>query len=604
MKRNTSTILTATCVLGATFSLPTAMAADYLPPQEYKVMFELDKIPLDRDMVNTLSWSLSNLVRPNLDQRRKTHDLNAQILSLSLRLNPENDDAKAHQKAFIAKRPVKAANEEDVQKSTKIVQRMINHLAADSSNRQSGKLMNFLKDVLVQVDPNNPRVRGHKVNAARWDGIITKRGSLPKPPITPPVTPPVDPGIDDTPDKPDQPDTADTGDKGEPDKPDSGDTQPVEKKATWSSIPESIKANLVLMIKVDDKDSPHRNVHDVNVSFDISEKVESKLHFNFEPRPDGDINKKVKESLNKRLVDKYGSFPNLSSVLEVAQMLTEECLGQSMAALMLDLSASLEGIEMRKDIAIAGDLWTANELGRSSNFWRELIAFRTGLSDTRLLCPLSTREDFKHLVILEEPEFFAKNEVIAVKNIDDALRYAAKETSDEKLQQASAIFKDIQKRIGTRSVGSFSVDKRIRAKLEQILELNPNHISAEMILLRGDNSRSTKLSSKHLSYELNHLVGSFKWVSEKKAHELNAEHMKDFSDDVKDKMKKLKRYISSKDADIQKSMDAIASELNNIGRAREKDSSYHKRAAANAHRRLKDEYQKLRKTLDMHIGKK
>jgi len=72
---------------------------------------------------------------------------------------------------------------------------------------------------------------------------------------------------------------------------------------------------------------------------------------------------------------------------------------------------------------------------------------------------------------LEEADFFVRNEVVLVKNVDEAMKYFG-EISELDLKFAHQEFVKVRDLIGTRSVGSFSVDKSVIQSLKKVLEFN------------------------------------------------------------------------------------------------------------------------------------
>ena len=197
----------------------------------------------------------------------------------------------------------------------------------------------------------------------------------------------------------------------------------------------------------------------------------------------------------------------------------------------------------------------------------------------------------KQVVAMEEAEFFIRNEVVLVKNVDDVTRYFG-DISDQNLKFAHEEFVKLRDLVGSRSIGSFSVDKKFVASLEKIITLNPHHISAKMILLRGDPKRSSKIDPYFVAEEFRGLIHSYKWIYDKNSKELLSSDMADIADKIDEQLDSVMRYIDSSEVEMTKALEEMSDELNNLARAlKKKDSDYHVRSARVAHDRFKEHYE-------------
>ncbi len=144
----------------------------YVAPQAIKIMFHVDKLPIDQGMRKQLSTNLTILAKRAHNGSAVEHRLTAQLLMLAMRLDRENSSAVELNKN-LSKGGALAVS--DVQAKVKALQRLrrsIDLLSKTDRLSEARILEAYLKDVLIALDKNSPLAATHEENKNRWDGIV------------------------------------------------------------------------------------------------------------------------------------------------------------------------------------------------------------------------------------------------------------------------------------------------------------------------------------------------------------------------------------------------------------------------------------------------
>jgi len=130
-----------------------------------------------------------------------------------------------------------------------------------------------------------------------------------------------------------------------------------------------------------------------------------------------------------------------------------------------------------------------------------LTALRKSTHGGRLIISEDSIPLANQLLVFGEPEFFTRWEIISAKHISEAM-IAATEQSSPRHTQASALFDSIRQLSLRKNTTQLAVDYDIRNKLDNILKLEPRHVSAASLVLQGSGRRPMHLSEQALALEL------------------------------------------------------------------------------------------------------
>ena len=106
----------------------------------------------------------------------------------------------------------------------------------------------------------------------------------------------------------------------------------------------------------------------------------------------------------------------------------------------------------------------------------------------------SSDESLRDALVLGEIDLFIEPQIVTVQNMDDLLSVAIAENRSKKLLDAMALFAEIEQLDNL--VGNLG-NSFVREKLQEVLELWPTHLSAQMLLLAGDADKRPALLSRN-----------------------------------------------------------------------------------------------------------
>jgi len=163
----------------ALFPLLAGAEARFLRPNENQALLRRDLLPLETDIIRALSQHLATLAAVPLSTENAAHNRAlAQLLALSLQLNPVNQQArrllKQHQRGIEPPHFTK----EQSNKSQEKVQEIARWLLSPSSGLTGRQLAQLIIDPLRALHPELPVCQKIKPEgeAERWQNVV--------PPIT------------------------------------------------------------------------------------------------------------------------------------------------------------------------------------------------------------------------------------------------------------------------------------------------------------------------------------------------------------------------------------------------------------------------------------
>ena len=133
-------------------------------------------------------------------------------------------------------------------------------------------------------------------------------------------------------------------------------------------------------------------------------------------------------------------------------------------------------------------------------------------------------------------------------------------------------------------MGPFAANKIVRAKLEEILAKNPNHLSAKMILLRGNVSRSKKLDSYFIADELSVLLNKTSYLNERPTDEIYGRSVGRLAKTIETTVEELEPFLDANDRELTAYLTDIIDDLETIARAKAKqrEQQYEERRESKA----------------------
>lgn len=554
----------------------TYAADDYVAPRPVKVMFHVDKLPYDQGMRRQLSMSLTTLAKRQHDGSAQEHRLTAQLLMLAMRLDRKNDSAVELNKRLSRGKDSREIDEESKRKAMRSLRWAIGKLSNISTSSDARILEAYLKDVHTALE-NNASIAITDEEKTRWEGIVPVlvmksvsdradpiahgsdgRPKLPRPP-RPPITDP-------------------------------GDEDKKPEFTQWSNHTSTITTPLIFFKIEDERTIRNEQLATMKTKISPRIKMESILSLELVPWADVEMIEEFTDKINPVMKELFGKYESVKVEITTSGRLSDRNRSRILLPLSLQLKASAEKIEIRNRICVLGNL-SGDSITRGSDFYQLLKYFRNSeIKNYRILVPSNAEADLRQLIALEEEDFFVRNEVIQVSNIDEAVDMLGK-SKNSSINLASVEFAKIQEMIGDKSVGPFAVNSGVKSKLEEIVAKNPNHLSAKMILLRGNPSRGRKLDSFFVADELSVVLGRTSYLNKRTADRLSAGHLYEMAQAIEEKIEELSPLLDNKDRELPVHLVEIKDYLETLARAaarRHKDEREEKRVSKILIRTLED----------------
>jgi chorismate mutase len=553
MKHNLFTILFSIAGIGMINA-----ETRYEPPHPVKIMFHVDKLPIDKGMRQNISRNLTLLAKREHDGKAEEHRLTAQLLMLAMRLDSKNTPAIELNNQLSNGGELPKSDEQTRANALLVLRRASEQLSKTHRQSEARILEAYLQDVLVALDKSDPLAVRHEEHIKRWEGIVPnvdKQSVIAMPDI-------IRENRDSPDDKDDMLDQPDSGTENEPE-----DVGKSQEYASWKMHNSSVKIPLIFFTMIDEHVEYSEKLADMNVQIFPRVKLDSNLMLELKPWADEEQIEEFKNNINPMMKSQFEKYESVKVEITTDERLSHRSLNRMLFPLCLQLKASQKNIQIKPGLFTLGDL-SGDKITRNNDFWHLLKYLRKEKGrGQRLFIPVEAGADLKQLVALEEEDFFVRNEVLLVSNIDEAVDLLG-ESKNPDINLAAAEFAKIQEMIGEKSIGPFAVNSKIRAQLEGILAKNPNHFSAKMILLRGNVSRAKKIDSYFVADELSVLLNNVSYLNEREENDLSEHHMDEMAKEINKVVKELDPLIDSKDRKLPTYLTEVATSLETIARAK------------------------------------
>ncbi len=559
----------------------TSEAATYPRPEISSIMFHVDKLPLDQDRMKKVTRDLITLASKNANGNQKQLNNSAKFLAIAIRLDSKNKDVQRLNMSFSKGENIAEPDNARYQRALADTNHLIRILSKAEKFTEAQIFADYLKDAVTRVAGSDPAFKDHQINKQRWQNVVPEIVVKPERQLSPKTT--------------------ETEPKKTEPKPNIIEEQPVadlnlkpqqDLAVKWNFLTSTIATPVILSEKINDHTHHYWDIAGFDLTWKALDEINSSIRVTMIPEYKEWKVRKLESRLQDILASHWKDFPSAEVTVRLPATYSSKSGDLGVLPIVTQLYASLKNTSVPAGVQMIGSVKSNGEIYGGNFFWSQLKELRSEESfENTLFCPLSAEKGFKQLIALEEAQFFVKNEVISVNTIDDVTKYFG-DVSDPNLKSASEKFVKIRNMIGSRSVGAFSVNKELRAVLEEIVTLNPNHISAKMILLRGDPKRSLTLDSYFVAEEFKSLMNSLKWINERQYEMFGSSDLSKRADEIDEQLKSVARYIDSDDIVIATALEDMADELNILTKSLKKSrSSYQSRSGRVAHDRFKKHFE-------------
>ncbi|GAA5131985.1 hypothetical protein JIN84_07510 [Luteolibacter yonseiensis] len=520
--------------------LSTALSAgEFSPPAEGPVAFRRDRMPLDVETMADVAEKLATLADGLDPQTARERRGAAQMLALSLALDPGNSAARGLIEDFTAGKHKRDADDGKMEKSRASLWQVIGWLDTPEAGPQGQSLAACLKDVLVISDPKDPR--GESLREAgergKWAGWI--------PPLAKYET--VVAAAGDTPVEP----------------------VPAEVRLEKATV------KTMLFSAVNTGRMPQTVPFVASVSM-TSERTDNDAPFFVHvgsqagAMPTGD--------LIKLLEKQHGKLPagiRVTIGVEGSQILppAKNTPAINAAAAVL-ASAAVTGNE--PDATIIGTLDEAGNFLVPPDLWSQLRSLGKG-SGGRLILPAGAADTLPSLLAMEQPQFFFDYEVLLAVNFKDVLELSVK-NPEGPLASATNKFRELREKSTTLPVGQYVGNPFVRRRLLETAQEVPNHYSARMLALQGSGNRPVFLPRKLLIHELRRAIEPMEWITKRTSPGYTDEEIPRIAptyETCRSAVDGLFRYTEKSDRDLLTLVQELVAKLRPLDRATTKARDYY-----------------------------
>lgn len=539
----------------------------YVPPQQTRLMFHIDKLPIDKDRCNFISEQLTILVKREHDGSVRQHRLSAKTLMLAMRLNSGNLDAQRVNKELVSGVKPPASDQVENAKAALRIQQVIKGLMSTEVDSEGQVLATYLKDVMVGYVPDNPLYEGYKLDDDRWQGI------LPEPPKAEVAIKPLEPGLPHGEGPQDEKNLATEPGVENPETTDTPEIKEIGDSIThWNKHTSSLTQPLLITYKEGEYDKERTELVPLSVTVKPEKSANSNLSLEIDPPMEDYKLEEFKNVLSTMMRNHFKKYDDVHLKIYTEPKLHSNSRKDLALPICLQLMASANDVTIRKGTIVIGTLQGKN-IKRGYGFWKKFkYVLPESTKPGRLIVATEAELEVSQLIALEKEAFFLKHEVLTAANVQEATDMLGDSAVTE-IKEASDDFAKIQKLIGTKSIGPFSVDKKMRQRLEAILVKNPNHLSAKMILLRGDPARNKRLERFFIAREASASLSRVSWMSGKDSLGANVDSMEAGMEAIDEFNKKYRRLIDTEDRDLGRYLSEIYETLEDLVRMKKKNES-------------------------------
>ena len=549
-------------ILAMTISV--SRAAEYIEPDHTTELFQLEKIHLPQHRMQQLGKSLAIIALRKHDSSPIQQQATARLLLLAMQLDPQNKRPQEINQALAAGKNPPASADHLITKCAADIQNLQSLLSKPQARAEANQLARYLKDACKTLRPDTSK---HQ-DSANWKGVLPALSAYKTPIKNIPQAPP-------KPNKASPP----------PPKP----TQAKKSAPRFHLIGQSIylpisieKKNEDLEALLADDQDPEKG-EEQEASETVKAMTLASMILKLNPcQPEeatkpfislsySDVPMLELDPLIKQLIKgRHSILPHFKGVINFPD--GNHRSGNQLALagpLALMLEASLANSPLRDDLCLLADINAKGDVIEPDNFWELLTALRQVSHGGRLIVSAESAEIMQQLLVYKEPEFFTRWEVFSVSNIDQALA-AAIEQSSADLSKASELFASFQELSSNKTLTQLAADHNIRPALDEMVQLAPEHLSANMLLLQGGGKRPTHLSERALRLELRPLIDELNSGLQFETEQPNSDELEKTHEQIRVKLEQLEPLVSRDDDPLYEDTVELVKDLKKLASLRKR----------------------------------
>jgi hypothetical protein len=549
-------------ILAMTISV--SRAAEYIEPDHTTELFQLEKIHLPQHRMQQLGKSLAIIALRKHDSSPIQQQATARLLLLAMQLDPQNKRPQEISQALAAGKNPPTSADHLITKCTADIQNLQSLLSKPQARAEANQLARYLKDACKTLRPDTSK---HQ-DSANWKGVLPTLSAYKTPIKNIPQAPPKPNKASPPPPKP------------TPAKKSSPRFHLVEQSIY---LPISIeKKNEDLEALLADDQDPEKG-EEQEASETVKAMTLASMILKLNPcQPEeatkpfislsySDVPMLELDQLIKQLIKgRHSILPHFKGAINFPDGSHRSGNQLALAGpLALMLEASLANSPLRDDLCLLADINAKGDVIEPDNFWQLLTALRQVSQGGRLIVSAESAEIMQQLLVYKEPDFFTRWEVFSVSNIDQALA-AAIEQSSADLSKASELFASFQELSSNKTLTQLAADHNIRPALDEMVQLAPEHLSANMLLLQGGGKRPTHLSERALRIELRPLIDELNSGLQFETEQPNSDELEKTHEQIRVKLEQLEPLVSRDDDPLYEDTVELVKDLKKLASLRKR----------------------------------
>jgi hypothetical protein len=191
------------------------------------------------------------------------------------------------------------------------------------------------------------------------------------------------------------------------------------------------------------------------------------------------------------------------------------------------LESIISGVELDRNFAVTGDMnadGAVQPVGGIDGKVRGSVTARC----THVGIPIENQNSISDIFLMGGVQEMCKIQIFTIETFEEALRLAkGAESRDTELAEAMALFSEVAGVVGRRGGETMVSNPHVVNRLRRILEIAPNHYSAELLLRSGVGSAPTHLSLSGSFVALDRCIKPMNAVRESRDFASKIEPLKD-----------------------------------------------------------------------------
>jgi len=523
-----------------------AFGQKYRTPDPDMIDINISSLPIDVNQINFLSEFLAQAANRKIDNtKRRELDNCARLIGLSLAINSNNKFAKELNEKFIKQSSRKHSH----------LEKNIEFLGNENQSPNTQKLSNLIKDSLKFHPDYKETLSSHELDISRWENVLPLREEKIEQPIIA-ATKPLKAKVNK------QKDLKKT--KAPIAKPKK--TERSLKTNNFKFNQNNYEFKTVVHLEENISEFQRRSYTDltkVKISF------ENQKGFKFNIKPffeDNERKELIQTNIGDKLKSIFGTEIKGRIDIQLENNFSNTNQGFIAPGVIASTAASLQNKPLINDLIIIGVFGKEDTFKLPKNMWKSVKLIMKSEDRHTIIAPLESAVFFKQILAYGHLDFFIKNEIILTNSIKESA-FLSMDDLTENQRKAKLQFAEIKEICKGREVWNKTTDPKVKKSLKEILALNPNHLSAKMLLYFRSEKYTKGLDNRFFIQDIKKAMNNITWVNNlKKEDKLYSQRFEKSHDEMSESLKELEPIASQAQQKIIKNVEDTIDYYKSIAR--------------------------------------